>query len=199
MTSPEGQSHTRNTDRRWSDAEASGVDLHYARRSDQLATRLEPSVLGRRARPVRKRSPLRGRRPAPRPQDVQGLRPGLAGRTGEYSDRINSMPKYVASRTLEEATWNATIIKGNVTEAAKLKHEPGENILKLGTGELSSTPGAQACGRVSLLGVPNPCRERRPSLRRGRHDNPGTHRHDDVQQRDRSCQVRAHRVDLKRL
>ena len=69
----------------------------------------------------------------------EGFVQAWPSRTGEYSDRINSMPKYVASRTLEEATWNATIIKGNVTEAAKLKQEPGENILKFGTGELSST------------------------------------------------------------
>ncbi|MFN2471025.1 MAG: dihydrofolate reductase family protein [Gaiellaceae bacterium] len=61
-------------------------------------------------------------------------------RTGEYSDRINSLPKYVASTTLKEATWNATILEGDVAEAvAKLKEQPGENILKFGTGELSRT------------------------------------------------------------
>jgi dihydrofolate reductase len=62
-------------------------------------------------------------------------------RTGDdYSDRINSLPKYVASRTLEEATWNATIIKGDVAEeVARLKQQPGENILKFGTGELDRT------------------------------------------------------------
>jgi dihydrofolate reductase len=31
--------------------------------------------------------------------------------TGEFGEKMNSMPKYVASRTLETATWNATIIK----------------------------------------------------------------------------------------
>ena len=62
-------------------------------------------------------------------------------RTGDdYSDRINSLPKYVASRTLEEATWNATIIKGDVAEeVARLKQQPGENILKFGTGEVDRT------------------------------------------------------------
>jgi dihydrofolate reductase len=62
-------------------------------------------------------------------------------RTGDdYSDRINSLPKYVASRTLGEATWNATIIKGDVAEeVARLKQQPGENILKFGTGELDRT------------------------------------------------------------
>ena len=50
------------------------------------------------------------------------------------------MPKYVASRTLTEATWNATIIAGDVVEAvAELKRRPGENLLKYGTGEFSRT------------------------------------------------------------
>ncbi len=55
----------------------------------------------------------------------------------EYTDRINSMPKYVASTTLRETTWNATLIEGDVAEeVAKLKQQPGENILKFGTGGL---------------------------------------------------------------
>ena len=55
----------------------------------------------------------------------------------EYTDRINSMPKYVASNTLTEATWNATIIQGDVAEeVGRLKEQPGEDILKFGTGEL---------------------------------------------------------------
>jgi dihydrofolate reductase len=58
----------------------------------------------------------------------------------DYTDRINSMPKHVASRTLSEATWNATIIEGDVAEAvAELKQAPGEDILKFGTGELDRT------------------------------------------------------------
>jgi dihydrofolate reductase len=59
---------------------------------------------------------------------------------GDYSDRINSLPKYVASRTARDATWNATIIEGDVAEeVAKLKQQPGEDILKFGTGELDRT------------------------------------------------------------
>jgi dihydrofolate reductase len=50
------------------------------------------------------------------------------------------MAKYVASTTLREATWNATIIDGDVAGAvAKVKEQPGENILKFGTGELDRT------------------------------------------------------------
>lgn len=55
----------------------------------------------------------------------------------EYTDKINAMPKHVASRTLTEATWNATIIEGDVAEAvALLKDADGDDLLKFGTGEL---------------------------------------------------------------
>ena len=61
-------------------------------------------------------------------------------RSGDYADRINSLPKYVASRTLQAATWNATVVKGDIAEeVSKLKQEPGESILKFGTGELDRT------------------------------------------------------------
>jgi dihydrofolate reductase len=50
-----------------------------------------------------------------------------------YTDRINSLPKHVASTTLQETTWNATVIRGDVAEeVAKLKAEPGQDLLKFG-------------------------------------------------------------------
>jgi dihydrofolate reductase len=70
----------------------------------------------------------------------EGFTQAWPSRDGDFADRINGLPKYVASRRLEEATWNATIIKGDVAEeVAKLKQQPGENILKFGTGELDRT------------------------------------------------------------
>jgi dihydrofolate reductase len=62
-------------------------------------------------------------------------------RTGdEFSDRINGMPKHVASTTLHETTWNATLLGKDIAdEVAKLKQQPGQNILKYGTGELDRT------------------------------------------------------------
>ncbi len=62
-------------------------------------------------------------------------------REGKDADRINNMPKYVASRTLKEPlTWNATLIKGDVVEAIKkLKQEPGKDLLQYGVGELTQT------------------------------------------------------------
>jgi dihydrofolate reductase len=54
-----------------------------------------------------------------------------------FVDRMNSIPKYVASRTLTEATWNATVIPGDVARfVADLKRQPGGTIVKYGNGSL---------------------------------------------------------------
>jgi dihydrofolate reductase len=62
-------------------------------------------------------------------------------RQGKDADRINSMPKHVASRTLKEPLeWNATLIKGDVAEEIrKLKQESGTSLLQYGVGELTHT------------------------------------------------------------
>jgi dihydrofolate reductase len=62
-------------------------------------------------------------------------------RSGDaYTDRINAMPKYVASRTLTEATWNSAVIDGDVAdEVIRLKSAEGGDLLKFGTGELDRT------------------------------------------------------------
>jgi dihydrofolate reductase len=46
-------------------------------------------------------------------------------RTGELADRLNSLPKYVVSSTLEDPSWNnSTVLKGDVvTEVTKLKQK----------------------------------------------------------------------------
>jgi dihydrofolate reductase len=59
-----------------------------------------------------------------------------------FADRINSMQKYVVSTTLTEPLpWGpATLIKSNVAEeVAKLKQQPGQDILIYGTGRLTDT------------------------------------------------------------
>jgi dihydrofolate reductase len=46
-------------------------------------------------------------------------------RTGELADRLNSLPKYVVSSTLEDPGWNnSTVLKGDVVaEVSKLKQQ----------------------------------------------------------------------------
>ena len=46
-------------------------------------------------------------------------------RSGELADRLNSMPKYVVSSTLEDPDWNnSTVLEGDAADAvSKLKHE----------------------------------------------------------------------------
>jgi dihydrofolate reductase len=65
------------------------------------------------------------------------------GRPGDFADKVNSMPKHVASRTLTETTWNASLIEGDVADAvAALKAQDGGDLLKYGTGELDKTLSA---------------------------------------------------------
>src|SRR2546423_5645830 len=52
--------------------------------------------------------------------------PNITDDTG-FAERVNSIPKYVASRTLEEPLeWNASLIKGDLAESvASLKRQHG--------------------------------------------------------------------------
>jgi dihydrofolate reductase len=57
--------------------------------------------------------------------------------TGEFGEKMNTLPKFVASRTLSNGEWNATIIKGDLaTEVAMLKEQPGRDLLIYGSGDL---------------------------------------------------------------
>jgi dihydrofolate reductase len=58
-----------------------------------------------------------------------------------FADRMNSMPKYVVSTTLENPEWNnSRVIKANVAEEiAALKRQPGQDILVYGSGTLVQT------------------------------------------------------------
>ncbi len=71
----------------------------------------------------------------------EGFAEAWSGRPANpYTDRINALPKHVASRTLKETTWNASVLEGDVAErVAELKRRPGADILKFGTGELDHT------------------------------------------------------------
>lgn len=61
-------------------------------------------------------------------------KPGWAG-------RLNAIPKYVFSSTLEEAGWsNSSVVRGDpVAEVTRLKHQDGGDLLILGHGLLAET------------------------------------------------------------
>jgi dihydrofolate reductase len=59
-----------------------------------------------------------------------------------FAASLNGLPKYVASRTLEEPLeWmNSTLMRGDAAEAvAKLKREPGKDLSVLGSGDFVQT------------------------------------------------------------
>jgi dihydrofolate reductase len=55
-----------------------------------------------------------------------------------FAAKMNGMPKYVVSRTLERADWqNSTILSGDpVDEVRRLRGRPGGNILVAGSNTL---------------------------------------------------------------
>ena len=62
-------------------------------------------------------------------------------KTGEWADRLNSMPKYVVSSTLQEPKWsNSTVLRGNVvSEVSKLKQELAGDIVVYASYQLGRT------------------------------------------------------------
>jgi dihydrofolate reductase len=58
----------------------------------------------------------------------------------EGGAQMNSLPKYVASRTLSNPLkWNATLLKDVAQEVKALKQQDGKAILQYGIGELTHT------------------------------------------------------------
>jgi dihydrofolate reductase len=64
-----------------------------------------------------------------------------ASRTGEWADRLNSMPKYVVSSTLTNPAWNnSTVLKGDVVnEVSTLKRELDGDIVVYASRQLART------------------------------------------------------------
>ncbi|GAB4021015.1 hypothetical protein GCM10028808_64500 [Spirosoma migulaei] len=52
--------------------------------------------------------------------------------TDGFAERINGLPKYVASRSLQQTEWNARLLTGDLVEAVReLKQQSGQNVLLL--------------------------------------------------------------------
>ena len=67
--------------------------------------------------------------------------PRWNSRTGEWADRLNSLPKYVVSSTLHEPKWtNATVLAGEVlSEVSRLKRELDGEIVVIASRQLVHT------------------------------------------------------------
>ena len=62
--------------------------------------------------------------------------PTISGLQG-LADRMNEMPKFVASRTLRKVEWNARLLQGDLSESlADLKDQVGEGLLVVGSRDL---------------------------------------------------------------
>jgi dihydrofolate reductase len=64
-----------------------------------------------------------------------------AARGGVWADRLNSLPKYVVSSTLERPVWsNSTVLRGDVvSEVSKLRHDVDGDILVYASYRLART------------------------------------------------------------
>jgi dihydrofolate reductase len=61
--------------------------------------------------------------------------------TGDFGERMNNLPKYVATTTLKSLEWkNSTVLEGDAVAAVQaLKRQEGGNILTYGSGNFAQT------------------------------------------------------------
>ena len=66
--------------------------------------------------------------------------PAALERDPAVAEGMNKLPKVVFSRTLDKVSWNNTrLVKGDpATAVRKMKHEPGEGMVILGSGSIVS-------------------------------------------------------------
>ena len=83
--------------------------------------------------------------------------PSMEATEGDFAVRMNTLPKFVASRSLKAPLrWNGTLLEGDVAEqVARLKQRTGRDILVYGSGELVQTLSANGLvDRYQLMVFP---------------------------------------------
>ncbi len=87
------------------------------------------------------------------------------------AEAMNKQPKLVFSRTMTEAKWNNTrLVKGDLaTEVRKIKNEPGDDIVIMGSGNLiSQLAQAKLIDEYQIALTPVRDRQREVDVRRRR-------------------------------
>jgi dihydrofolate reductase len=103
------------------------LDDEHGRYADRLLTAADALLLGRLTYEGLSVAYTRMAKEAPR------------GAPSGFINRMNRIPKFVASRTLRETTWNATVINDDVaTFVDDLKRRSRQNLLKYGNGPLDA-------------------------------------------------------------
>ena len=75
----------------------------------------------------------------------------------DVAEQMNNLPKVVFSRTMEKASWNNTrLIKGNlVSEVQKMKKEPGQGMVIMGSGSIvSQLAGTDLIDEYQMVIIP---------------------------------------------
>ena len=106
-------------------------------------------------------------------KNYEGLAAFWAPMTGPWADRVNPLPKFVASRTLSAPlTWNATLIEGDLAEAVSRAEggARGRSALVRLRGAHSRPARTRARRRTAVLGPSLDLGTGREAVRRERED-----------------------------
>ena len=70
-----------------------------------------------------------------------GYWPKITDADDPIASKLNALPKYVGSRTLDSVSWHNSSLLGSdvASDVAKLKEEPGDELQVHGSGELAQT------------------------------------------------------------
>jgi dihydrofolate reductase len=89
-------------------------------------------------------------------------------RNGELANRLNSLPKYVVTSTLQHPDWNnSTVLKGDVADQVSKLKQCAHKLTAGGDDDVpsSSCDGARPRRRATADGPPSGARGRRAPLR----------------------------------
>ncbi|MGA5406904.1 dihydrofolate reductase family protein [Streptomyces lavendulocolor] len=100
------------------------VDEEFGRFMDEVFGRVDAFLLGRRTYEI-----------------FAAYWPKVTDENDPIAGRLNALPKYVVSRTLDKADWhNSTVLGGDLTEeVGRLKQGPGREIQVHGSARLAQS------------------------------------------------------------